>query len=77
MVGLIALVICAIGLLNTLLNTFPSNTKKPVGYHEPIAKPGREGSFYFDDYDYFEVGVGGECVCDTCSHQRFTVSQNR
>lgn len=77
MVSLIALVMCAMGILNVLINRFPSIDKKPVGYHEPIAKPGRDGSPYLSDYDYFQVGISGECVCDTCSNQRFVISRNR
>lgn len=77
MVSLIVLVMCAIGLLNALLNRFPSVDRKPKNYHEPMAKPGRNGSYYFDDYDYFHAGIDGECICQSCLEKRFPAPKNK
>lgn len=72
MISLIALVMIAMGLLHVLINKFPNADRKTLSYHEPIVKPGRNGSFYFDDYDHFQAGVDGECICEACLKKRFT-----
>lgn len=76
MVGLIGLgltLICLVGaIIQRLAPAF--RAKKPKGFHYPIARAGFDGSLYFNDYDYFELGLGGVCVCETCSRQRFAIS---